>query len=110
MPRGRDLREPLELLQRTTAGQELLPAVEAVSAAWHRGKHTAGEQVAARAGRGRELVGDAEREQAITELQQHMVAGRLTVEELEQRVAIAHAARTRADLDRACERLPRSNG
>jgi Domain of unknown function (DUF1707) len=96
------------LLERTaSATEELVPAVEAMAAAWHRGKHAASQQVADRAGSSRELVGDADREGVIDELQRHMVAGRITVEELEDRVAVAHVARTRGELDRAREHLPR---
>jgi hypothetical protein len=47
----------------------------------------------------RELVGDADREQRIEELRGHMLAGRVTAEEFEQRVDAAHRARTRQDLD-----------
>jgi len=41
---------------------------------------------------------DAEREQAVTALREHTAAGRLTVEELAQRLQAAFAARTRKDL------------
>jgi hypothetical protein len=37
---------------------------------------------------------DAERYRAETQLQHHYVVGRLTLAELEERVAIAHEART----------------
>jgi hypothetical protein len=94
------------ILERTAAAaDELVPAVEAVAAAWHRGKQAARQPDTG--GRSRELVGDADREGVIEELQGHMVAGRLTVEELEERVEVAHVARTRGELDRAREHLPR---
>jgi uncharacterized protein DUF1707 len=51
-------------------------------------------------------VGDAERERAADELAGHAVAGRLTGEELEQRVGLAWAARTRGDLARLLDDLP----
>jgi len=53
-----------------------------------------------------ELVGDADREQRIEELQGHMLAGRLTAEEFEQRVDAAHRTRSRQDLDAARIDLP----
>jgi hypothetical protein len=53
-----------------------------------------------------ELVADADRERATAELREHMLAGRLTAEEFEQRVVLAHRARTRADLDVARIDLP----
>jgi hypothetical protein len=54
----------------------------------------------------RELVGDADREQRIEELRGHMLAGRVTAEEFEQRVDAAHRARTRQDLDATGIDLP----
>ncbi len=96
------------LLRRTTAAvDDLGPAVEAVAAAWQRGRHAAAAQAAELAGRPQELVSDADREQVIAALQLHMVDGRLTIDEFEQRVGMAHSARTRADLARCQERLPR---
>jgi hypothetical protein len=44
-------------------------------------------------------VSDAERESLVEELHEHTVAGRLTAEELEERLGTVYAARTRADLD-----------
>jgi Domain of unknown function (DUF1707) len=55
---------------------------------------------------GTELVADADRQDAIEELRQHMLAGRLTTEEFEQRVAAAHVARTRFDVDAVRIDLP----
>jgi hypothetical protein len=55
-----------------------------------------------------ELVGDADREVTIAELQGHLLAGRLTSEEFEDRIGAAHNARTRADLDAVWVNLPRS--
>jgi uncharacterized protein DUF1707 len=43
-------------------------------------------------------VSDAERERAAADLREHFAAGRLTDEELSDRVAAAYAARTAADL------------
>lgn len=57
-----------------------------------------------------ELVSDTDREAAIDELRRHMLAGRLTTEEFEQRVAAAQAARTRAHLDAARLNLPVHSG
>jgi Domain of unknown function (DUF1707) len=54
-------------------------------------------------------VADAEREQLIEELREHAVAGRLTSEELEERIGAAYAACTRADLDALRADLPVSS-
>lgn len=53
-----------------------------------------------------ELVADADREHTIAELRGHMVAGRLTADEFEERVGAAHSARTRGDLDAMSANLP----
>jgi hypothetical protein len=55
-----------------------------------------------------ELVADADRDRRIADLREHMLAGRLTAEEFEERVGVVHTARTRADLDAATVNLPRS--
>ena len=52
-------------------------------------------------------VSDADREAAVTELREHGTAGRLDVEELEQRIGAAYAARTNADLTDVTQDLPR---
>ncbi len=54
-----------------------------------------------------ELVADADRDRTMDELRQHLLSGRLTTGEFETRLALAHAARTRADLDMARADLPR---
>jgi hypothetical protein len=54
----------------------------------------------------RELVADVDREGLIEELRGHLLAGRLTAGEFEERVAVAQQARTRADLDGARADLP----
>lgn len=54
-------------------------------------------------------VADAEREQLIDELREHAGAGRLTPEELEERVGRAYSASTRADLDALRADLPVSS-
>jgi hypothetical protein len=54
-------------------------------------------------------VADAEREQLIEELREHAGAGRLTSEELEQRIGDAYTASTRADLDALRADLPVSS-
>jgi hypothetical protein len=51
-------------------------------------------------------VSDAEREAAVTELREHYAAGRLTLEELNERVDKALAAKTRADLNALMTDLP----
>src|ERR1700728_3556164 len=54
-------------------------------------------------------VADADREQAVEELREHTIAGRLTSEELEQRSESAYRARTRAELDVLQADLPVSS-
>jgi Domain of unknown function (DUF1707) len=49
---------------------------------------------------------DAEREQAVALLQRSFADGRLTLDELEERVAAAYAARTRAELSDLTADLP----
>lgn len=51
-------------------------------------------------------VADADRERLAGELREHMVAGRLSEEELEERVALAYSAKTQADLDALRADLP----
>ncbi len=53
-----------------------------------------------------ELVADADRERAIGELREHMLAGRLTTVEFEERLVAAHNARTRGDLAAVTLNLP----
>ena len=55
-----------------------------------------------------ERVADADRESVIEELHRHMVAGRVTTEEFEERLGSAHIARTRGDLDAVTSDLPMS--
>lgn len=52
-------------------------------------------------------VSDAEREQAAGRLRRHFAAGRLSAEELEERVVRAYAARTRSELAPLLADLPR---
>jgi hypothetical protein len=54
-------------------------------------------------------VADSDREQAVQELHEHAIAGRLTSEELEERIENAYRARTRADLDAIRADLPVSS-
>jgi hypothetical protein len=54
-------------------------------------------------------VADADREQLIEELREHAGEGRLTSEELEDRVGAAYRATTRADLDALRGDLPVSS-
>lgn len=51
---------------------------------------------------------DEERESTVTLLREHGAAGRLDVEELEQRVGAAYSARTRGDLATLLDDLPRT--
>jgi hypothetical protein len=49
---------------------------------------------------------DAEREQVEAQLRHHYAVGRLTLRELEERVAVAYEARTREQLDALVTDLP----
>jgi uncharacterized protein DUF1707 len=51
-------------------------------------------------------VSDADREQAVASLRQHLLAGRLTLDEFSERVGAALQARVGAELARAQEDLP----
>jgi hypothetical protein len=51
-------------------------------------------------------VGDAERDAAATQLREHYADGRLTLDELNERLDQAFAARTRADLNTVTRDLP----
>jgi DUF1707 SHOCT-like domain len=51
-------------------------------------------------------VGNAEREATASELREHYASGRLTLEELNERLEAAFAARTRADLTAVLRDLP----
>ena len=53
-----------------------------------------------------ELVDDDDRDRTLAELRDHMLAGRLTAEEFEERVESLHRARTRGDLDSVKINLP----
>ncbi len=53
-------------------------------------------------------VADADRERVSEELREHLLAGRLTPEEFEERLDVAYKARTRADLDALRADLPMS--
>ena len=55
---------------------------------------------------GPERTGDADREQAVDALREHAVAGRLTLEELADRVGTALTATTQGELDAALGDLP----
>lgn len=52
------------------------------------------------------LVGDAEREATAAELREHYAAGRLSLDELNERISQAFAARTRGDLSAVMHDLP----
>jgi hypothetical protein len=51
-------------------------------------------------------VSDADRERAVSLLREHTVAGRLTLEELSERVELAYAARTEGELAAVASDLP----
>ena len=52
-------------------------------------------------------VSDQQRDQAAQQLREHFAAGRLTQDELDERVQAAYAARTEPDLDSLLADLPR---
>jgi len=54
-------------------------------------------------------VADADREHAAGELREHLIAGRLTQEEFEERLARAYQAKTRGELDALSADLPMSS-
>jgi len=53
-----------------------------------------------------ERVADADRDRTITMLREHVVDGRLTLDEFSERVGLALESRTRGDLDSVMENLP----
>jgi hypothetical protein len=52
-------------------------------------------------------IGDAERDTAMTQLREHFVAGRLTFDELTERIDAALTAKTQRQIDRLMADLPR---
>jgi hypothetical protein len=52
------------------------------------------------------LVSDADRERVAAQLREHYEAGRLTLEEFQERLDEAHKARTGADLEHVLRQLP----
>ena len=52
-------------------------------------------------------IGDAERDLAMTQLREHFVAGRLTFDELSERIDAALIAKTQRQIDRLTADLPR---
>ena len=54
-------------------------------------------------------VADADREQLVEELREHALAGRLSSEEMEERIGSAYRAMTRGDLDALRADLPVSS-
>ena len=54
-------------------------------------------------------IGDAERDDAVNRLSDHFVAGRLDLDEFEERSARVLRAKTQADLDETLVDLPRSS-
>ena len=53
-----------------------------------------------------ERVADADRDRTVTMLREHVVDGRLTLDEFSERVGLALEARTRGDLDAVMANLP----
>jgi hypothetical protein len=51
-------------------------------------------------------IGDAERDAAMTQLREHFVAGRLTFDELTERIDAALTAKTQRQIDRLMADLP----
>jgi class 3 adenylate cyclase len=58
------------------------------------------------AGRLAERVSDADRDRTVTQLREHVVEGRLTLDEFSERIGRALQATTRADLDAVMKDLP----
>ena len=52
-------------------------------------------------------IGDAERDVAMAQLREHFVAGRLTFDELSERIDFALTAKTQRQIDRLMADLPR---
>jgi DUF1707 SHOCT-like domain len=52
-------------------------------------------------------IGDAERDAAMVQLREHFVAGRLTFDELTERIDLALAAKTQGQIDHLMGDLPR---
>jgi Domain of unknown function (DUF1707) len=52
-------------------------------------------------------IGDAERDAAMSQLREHFVAGRLTFDELSERIDLALAAKTQGHIDHLMADLPR---
>ena len=52
-------------------------------------------------------IGDAERDVAMAQLREHFVAGRLTFDELSERIDFALTAKTQRQIDRVMADLPR---
>jgi hypothetical protein len=52
-------------------------------------------------------IGDAERDAAMAQLREHFVAGRLTFDELSERIDFALTAKTQRQIDRLMADLPR---
>jgi hypothetical protein len=55
-------------------------------------------------------IGDAERDLAMAQLREHFVAGRLTFDELTERIDAALVAKTQRQIDRLLADLPRPPG
>src|ERR1700732_839568 len=55
-------------------------------------------------------IGDAERDVAIAQLREHFVAGRLTFDELTERIDAALTAKTQRQIDSLLSDLPRPRG
>ena len=55
-------------------------------------------------------IGDAERDVAMTQLREHFVAGRLTFDELSERIDAALTAKTQRQIDSLMADLPRPPG
>jgi class 3 adenylate cyclase len=64
------------------------------------------ERPATRGGGLTERVADADRDRTVTLLREHVVEGRLTLDEFSERVGLALGAKTRADLDAVMADLP----
>jgi class 3 adenylate cyclase len=70
------------------------------------GGDSAGLSASASAGPAAERVSDGDRDAAVAQLREHVVVGRLTLDEFSQRIGVALEARVRGELDRALVDLP----
>ena len=57
-----------------------------------------------------ERAGDSDRDSVVTALRDHLVAGRLTLDEFSERTGVALTARTKAELEAVLADVPTESG